>query len=224
MTRPILICRPQPGADATAARAREMGMEALVYPLFTVAPIAWEAPDPASFDALMLTSANAARHGGAALARYRSLPVFTVGETTAKAAREAGFGAVIAAGPDARATLEQIADAGYRHVLHLCGEHRVPGERPGLDVVRRAVYRSAGSGDADGLAPLLDRQPVILVHSPRAGERIAELIAPPRRARLSLIAISPAACDAAGPGWKEAIAAHSPQDSAMLVLARPLCL
>ena len=58
----MLILRPQPGADETAARARTLGLEPVVAPLFTIRPLAWEPPDPAEFDAVLLTSANAARH------------------------------------------------------------------------------------------------------------------------------------------------------------------
>jgi len=224
MTRPVLICRPQPGADATAARARELGMEALVCPLFAVEPLDWSAPAPASFDALMLTSANALRHGGEGLSRYHALPMFAVGAATARAAMDAGFTDVVEAGPDAPATLERIARAGHRHILHLGGEHFRAAEREGLTITRRAVYRSAATGTANALTPMLERSPVLLVHSPRAGARIAALIPEARRADIALIAISAAARDAAGTGWAQAIAASAPQDDVMLALARPLCL
>jgi len=200
-----------------------MGIEALVHPLFAIGPVAWDAPDPAAFDALMLTSANAARHGGEALSRYHRLPVFVTGEATARAAREAGFRNAVIAGPDAKGTLGRVVQAGHSRVLHLCGEPVTPAARPELEIVRRAVYRAVETED-DGLEAMLGRAPVILIHSPRAGERIAALIAPARRARLSLVAISPAALAAAGAGWEQAIAADDPRDSAMLALARPLCL
>lgn len=224
MSRPLLICRPRPGADATAARARQMGIEPLVHPLFAVEPLPWDAPDPALVDALMLTSANTLRHGGEALARYRRLPVFAVGEATGTAAVEAGFADVTIAGPDAPATLDRIARAGHRHVFHPGGEDVRPAEAPGLEIVRRAVYRAVETEDSGRLETLLDRRPVVLVHSPRAGARIAGLVAPEARGPLSLIAISPAARDAAGTGWEQAVAADAPKDSAMLALARHLCL
>ena len=67
-----------------------MGFEPVVVPLFEVVPLAWNA-DPEQFDAVAMTSANAARHGGAGLARFTHLPLFAVGEATADAARETGF-------------------------------------------------------------------------------------------------------------------------------------
>src|SRR5204862_3541714 len=89
--RRVIVLRPEPGASATVGRARRRGIEAVALPLFETEPIAWEAPDPARFDALLLTSANAVRLGGDQLDALRALPVHAVGEATAYAAREAGF-------------------------------------------------------------------------------------------------------------------------------------
>ncbi|MBC7987264.1 MAG: uroporphyrinogen-III synthase, partial [Sphingomonadaceae bacterium] len=89
MSRNLLIVRPEPGASATAQRARTRGWEPLVAPLFAIAPLAWAPRDPAAFDALLLTSANAVSHGGKALGKYRELPVYAVGAATAAAARAA---------------------------------------------------------------------------------------------------------------------------------------
>ena len=41
----MLVLRPEPGASATVAKARERGLDAVVMPLFTVEPVAWEAPE-----------------------------------------------------------------------------------------------------------------------------------------------------------------------------------
>ena len=89
--RRLVILRPEPGASATAARARAMGLEPVTMPLFKVEAVDWDAPDPGLFDALLLTSANAVRYAGERLRSLRQLPVYAVGEATAAAAREAGF-------------------------------------------------------------------------------------------------------------------------------------
>ena len=60
MTRPLLVLRPQPGADATAARAERRGLRAIVAPLFRIEQRAWDMPEE-PFDALLITSANCAR-------------------------------------------------------------------------------------------------------------------------------------------------------------------
>ncbi|MGE4429962.1 MAG: uroporphyrinogen-III synthase [Sphingobium sp.] len=221
--RPLLVCRPQPGADATARRAREQGLAALVYPLFRVEPLRWSPPDATGFDALVLTSANALRHGGADLSRYHALPVFAVGEATAQMARQHGFRAVTIAGPDRLALFAALARTGHRHVLHLCGEEAPTGDAGPVEVTRRIVYRSAEAGDAAGMDAMLDQGPVLMAHSPRAGARIAALVPAHRRGKLDIIAISAAAADAAGPGWRTVPVAPDPTDSAMLALALQIC-
>ena len=85
MTATLLVLRPEPGASATAARIAARGVDAVVSPLFEVRPLPWEAPPPEDFDALLLTSAQAARHGGTALGQYHSLPLYAVGAATAAA-------------------------------------------------------------------------------------------------------------------------------------------
>src|SRR3546814_7500043 len=69
VTLPLLILRPEPGASMTAGRATALGLQPVCYPLFQVRPCVWDAPDPAEFDAIMLTSANALLHGGSQLDR-----------------------------------------------------------------------------------------------------------------------------------------------------------
>ena len=58
---PLIIIRPQPGCDATLTVARDLRLNAYGFPLFEVTPVAWEGPDPADVDALLIGSANAVR-------------------------------------------------------------------------------------------------------------------------------------------------------------------
>ena len=62
---------------------------------------------------------------------------------------------------------------------------------------------------------------VVAVHSPRAGRRLGELV--DRRSRITIAAISPAAAEACGAGWKRVHAAPQPNDAALLALAARLC-
>ena len=66
---------------------------------------------------------------------------------------------------------------------------------------------------------------VVMVHSPRAAQRFAELAAEQglKRGQVTLIAISAAAAEAAGGGWKIVEHADQPTDDALLALARRLC-
>ena len=120
--RRLFILRPEPGASATAERARALGLDCVRVPLFEVEPLPWSAPDPAAFDGLLLTSANALRCGGDQLARLRSLPVHAIGEATADAARASGFD-VATTGDGALEQLLQALNPKLR-LLHLAGEVR----------------------------------------------------------------------------------------------------
>ena len=221
MTR-VLILRPRPGADATAARAAALGLDATVAPLFTVAALPWDAPAPGDHDALMLTSANAARLGGAQLAAFHALPVFAVGEATAVAAREAGFDDVRAGDADAVALLDRIAAAGFRHVLHLSGREYRDAGHPALTIDRVAVYAADPMAElpTQAMAALADGA-VALLHSPRAAARFAALAGD--RAAIRIAAISPVAAAAAGDGWACVAVADRPDDAALLAAAARLC-
>lgn len=208
MTRPLAVLRPEPGNAATAARIEAAGLRAIRLPLFAVVPVAWQAPDPADYDALLVTSANAIRHGGRGLDRLRGLPVYAVGEATAAVARSAGFEVqeVGAAGVEAI-----VARSGGARLLHLVGRDRV-------DAGIAAVTVYASDPLPVDPAPLLGS--VALVHSARAAARLGEIA--PDRARIALAAISGTAAEAAGAGWAAVAVAAAPTDAALIAAARAL--
>jgi uroporphyrinogen-III synthase len=205
----VLIVRPAPGNAATADAVAAMGLDPVVVPLFEVSPVAWEVPEPAAFDAVVMTSANAARLGGAGLARFAHLPVFAVGGATGAAAREAGF-------CDVRIGSGDATDLGAGlpgRVLHLTGaDHRpLP---TAAQVTAVAVYRSRTIDPPEPLAG-----EICLIHSPRAGARFADLV--PDRSATQIVAISPAAARACGTGWAAVhIAAHQREHAMLATLAR----
>ncbi len=214
--RRLVILRPEPGASATAERARAMGLEPVVMPLFQVEPVDWEAPDAGSFDALLLTSANAVRHGGDLLQKLRQLPVHAVGEATAAAAREAGFDIASIGDAGAERLLGSI-ESDLR-LLHLCGEHRT--EPPAKQAITAIpVYRASELPLADDLSGIEGQ--AAAVHSPRAGKRLAELAID--RSTIRVAAISEAAASAAGSGWERCEAADTPDEAALLALAARRC-
>lgn len=213
--RRLLVLRPEPGATSTVARAREEGLEAIAVPLFEIEPVAWAVPDAREFDALLLTSANAVRHGGGGLRSLRHLRVHAVGNATAEAARKAGF-SVASIGDGGVDRLLGSIDPGLR-LLHLCGEERQEPDAGRQRIASIPVYR------AKVLTPDLGNVhgAVAMIHSPRAGRRFAELVAD--RGSISLAAISSAAAQAAGDGWAQVESAAEPTDDALLALAAQLC-
>ena len=212
--RKLLLLRPEPGLSASAERARAQGIQVVTCPLFEVGPIAWKAPDPAGYDALLLTSANAIRHGGAELEKLKALPVHAVGAATGEAARRAQF-KVATVGDGDIVDLLAMLPAGSR-LLHLAGEDHRDVDDARID--RRIVYRSAAIAEPD--LPALDGL-VVAVHSPRAGRRLADLTN--GRATTVIAAISRAAAEACGAGWERVESAEKPNDESLLALAARLC-
>jgi len=214
--RRVLVLRPEPGAAATVELARACGLEAIAVPLFKVEPVAWETPDAATFDALLLTSANALRCGGPGLKALRGLPVHAVGEASAGAARSAGFD-IASAGEAGVERLLGSIDPDLK-LLHLCGEDRRSAEGMRQAITPVTVYRSRAI-DAPDLAGAPGT--VALVHSSRAGARLAALIG--ERGSIMVAAISAAAAAVVGGGWAAVETAERPSDDALLALAARLC-
>ncbi|MFD1612833.1 uroporphyrinogen-III synthase [Sphingomonas tabacisoli] len=214
--RPVLVLRPQPGADATAARAKALGLGSIVAPLFRIMPRGWEMPaEP--FDALLLTSANAARMLDDRL--DRALPVYAVGEATADAARTAGFSRIAVGQKDVAAVVAQARAEGVRSLLHLAGEDRTPFNPAGLSIETRMVYAAEPCDPQSAFAEALERGAVALLHSARAARRFRELAGAAHR----IAAISPAVLEAAGEGWAASAVADRPADDALLAAAARLC-
>lgn len=215
--RRLVILRPEPGAGQTLARARAQGWDALSIPLFEVEAVKWSAPDPAAFDGLLVTSANAVRQAGSGLEALRGLPAHAVGDATASALRDAGFRVATQGEGGVDALLNALA--GDLRLLHLAGEDRREPAASPHRITPLVVYRSVPIDAPAGLDALAGA--VALVHSPRAGQRLAELV--PDRKQTLVAAISPAAAAACGSGWERIAACDSPDDAALLSLAERLC-
>lgn len=210
------MLRPEPGASATAARARALGLEPVVVPLFVTVPRAWSLPE-AHFDAVLLTSANGARLAGPLPARLTACPAYAVGAATAAAARAAGFATVIEGDRDVAALAARAAAEGVRWMLHLAGEDRTAFDPGPIAIETRIVY----AAEAVAPPPALPDGGVALLHSARAARRFRALAGDP--ARWAIAAISATVADAAGPGWRAVAIAGRPSDPALLAAAAGLC-
>ena len=216
MTRPLLVLRPQPGADATGARARALGLKPFVTPLFRIAPLGWEMPDR-QCDAILMTSANAARSLDDRVDRM--IPVYAVGAATAEAAQAAGFASVIAGRGDVEQVVKRAAADGIGSLLHLTGVDRTGFDPEGLRIEVRAIYAAEPIDPGSEFANALQLGAVALLHSARAARRFRELAGTGHL----IAAISPAVKAAAGGGWEQAVAAGRPTDDALLAAAARLC-
>lgn len=222
---PLIVIRPQPGCAATLTAAQALGIGAQGLPLFAVRPLAWKAPKRGSFDALLIGSANALRHGGDALAGWRGTPAYAVGETTAEAARGAGLD-VVATGEGGLQGLLGALRPGHRRLLRLAGRSRVPlNPLPGISITERIVYASEAQPMPAQLAAMLEKPCVVLLHSAEAAHHFArqcDTHAIPRH-RIALAALGPRIAAAVGDGWAAVTAAATPRDHALLELAGEMC-
>ena len=216
MTRPLLILRPQPGADATAARAAAMGLESIVAPLFRIVPLDWELPDK-TFDALLVTSANAARAIDSRI--DRGAPAYAVGESTRAALADAGFAQVVAGDTNVSDLVRRAAGDGMRSLLHLAGEDRTSFDPAELTIETRVIYAAEPCDPPPAFAEALERDAVALLHSARAAKRFRGLAGAGHR----IAAISTAVLAAAGDGWAARATAMQPTDDALLAAAAELC-
>ncbi len=225
----VWVTRAQPEAAATAERLRALGHEPLVAPVLEIRSLPCFV-DTKGVAAIAFTSRNGVRffpprHGDVAL------PVFTVGDATAAAAREAGFRDIRSAGADGAALAELLTaelDPGAGAVLVV--RPRQPGfdlegalSRRGFDVRSAVVYESRPiSRDREVSLALRAEPPLraVLVHSPRAANQVAHILAgAPERTTLIAFCISQAAARPLRPLGLAAIeVAPFPNETSLLKL------
>lgn len=221
MSRPVLVLRPAPGDAATAARLAAAGLQPIRLPLFGIAPLAWGWPTVGAHDAVLLTSANAVRHAGAALERVRGLPAIAVGQATADAARAAGLDVVAIGDGNAVAALALARARGLHRIVRLTGR-----ERTLLDGVADIIVYASEPLPLPAGALAVARGAVALLHSTRAARHFAGLLERDgvARADVRLAAISGAVMAAAGEGWGASAVAATPDDAVLVDAAATLAI
>ena len=212
----LLVIRPGPGADATAARVEAAGHQALVMPLFGVEPVAWTAPPALGYDGILLTSSNAVRNCGPQLSTFARLPVYAVGKVTAEAAKKHGLCVTKTGDAGAEALLAGLGDC---RLLWLAGEDHTEIVTPvSVHIDTHIVYRSAILPIPEGFVETTMQADYVMLHSARAAAYFASLVsgAGLDKAAICLAALSENIALAAGGGWKSVRAATLPNDAALL--------
>lgn len=225
MKRPLCLIRPQPGWDASARAAHDLGLAVIGEPLFYAEPVAWE-PPTATFDGLLIGSSRVFDLAGPALHGFAHLPVYAVGGATAEAARQNGYSVARTGAGGLQSLLDSLADAPLR-LLRLGGTERIALAPPrGLDVAERAVYRMRTRPISPELQDALTAcRPVVALHSAAAAQHFASECARLLidRQLLVMLALASRAAEAAGPGWRAIHCADQPCDAALLAKALQLC-
>ena len=215
----VWVTRARPGADRTARAVADLGHEPIVAPVLEVhdLPVA----PPPSAEAVAFTSANAVA-AWVRLSADRSARVFAVGDTTANAAREAGFADVQSAAGDGAALADLIAQAAPPPVLWPRAaeiafdlEAALSGRVP---VRSLPIYETRPTSPPP--APDFD---AVLIQSPRAARRVAETLpAEAARGRLALTVSAAAARPLSGlPFATIHIAAHPDEAHLLAPLGKP---
>ena len=151
----VLVTRPHPDDETTAASLRARGFDVLRAPMLRFEPVAFHEDMNARYSAVIVTSANALRGIEPHLKGHRmvELPLFAVGDHTAAAARRAGFTHVVSANGDA-ANLRDLVLASLKAkelkkastLLYLAGAEIARDlaselEESGFRVVTQTTYR-----------------------------------------------------------------------------------
>lgn len=152
----VLVTRPAPDNQRTAAALLARGYHALLSPMLRFEAVAFQ-DDGAACEGIILTSANGVRAliHHPAMERLVDSPAFTVGDRTAEAARQAGFRNVISAKGDAEALSELVIKAATAGKIkqdavlcYFAGADRARDFSDdlgahGFEVTTRTVYRMA---------------------------------------------------------------------------------
>jgi uroporphyrinogen-III synthase len=192
----VWITRARPGAERTAERVEALGYAPVIAPVLEARPLPGVTLDLAGVGALAFTSAQGVS-AFAALTPARALPVFTVGDATAGAARNAGFAEVVSAQGDVSALAGVIAARRPGGVVLHPSAAQPAGDLVG-DLGSRGVsargvvvYETVAREPVDVLPGWLELT-AILVHSPRAAEVVAGFLQSHPLPNPCFLALSPA--------------------------------
>jgi uroporphyrinogen-III synthase len=224
--RTLWVTRAQPGADATAARLRELGVEPIVGPLLAVRAIAGADLDLTGVSALAFTSANAVA-AFAARSPERALRVFAVGDATAAAARAQRFKSVLSAQGDVAA----LAAALTSRRRELSGVILYPAAAEpsqdlaaalaavGLQVRQAAVYETVAALPSAALVERLPQIDGVLLHSAKAAQGLARFLKDHPAPALVAYCLSPqVAKTLARAGLAQRLSAAQPNETALMAL------
>jgi uroporphyrinogen-III synthase len=154
----LLVTRPEPDGERTAAKLRACGHDVDVVSLLRIEPVRDADIGSGPFAAVLMTSANApsAISDHKRLPELCALPLFVVGRRTADAARAAGFTEVTSADGNQRDLVHLVrarfAAVARQPLLYLAGEDRsgdLAGDlgAAGLSVHTVIVYRAVAASE-----------------------------------------------------------------------------
>lgn len=233
----LLITRPGDDGARLAEALRQLGHDPILEPLLTIRHLDGPPLDLAGVQAILATSANGVR---AIVGRTnkRDVPLYAVGDATAREAKEALFSEVHSANGDVMALAALVRaklDPAKGPLVHIAGTE-VAGDLAGSLAGAGFTLRSEvlyESEPANSLSPSAiaaikeERIDAVLLYSPRTAATLSRLIRKARLVRdcrrIELLCLSSAVAEAARDiPWAGTRLASEPTQEAMLALARDL--
>ena len=228
-----LVTRPREDSEAVAQALAQRGLDVMIEPLLDIETIAGAVVDSSDAQGILVTSANGIR----VLARLhpdRGLPVWTVGDASAKVARSLGYAQVESAHGDVESLAELVAarvDPTAGVLLHAAGTVNA-GDLAGrlgalgYEVRRQVLYRAVTAMDlSDDLRAALEQGSLqlALFFSPRTAATFARLVLASglgeSLARITAYGLSANVADElAGLTWANLRRAAEPTQAALLAV------
>jgi|HubBroStandDraft_1064217.scaffolds.fasta_scaffold00037_24 uroporphyrinogen-III synthase len=182
----LLVTRPADDAAALALLLEGQGHEVVIDPMLEIRRLDADLPPLDDVEALLFTSTNGVR-AFAAVSPRRDLAVYAVGDRTAEAARQAGFGEVESADGDVEALARLVASDRKPEdgaLLHVSGAVRAGNlaetlAARGFTVRHAALYEAVAAsslGAATQAAIRAGTLDGVLLFSPRTAELFAKLV------------------------------------------------
>ena len=226
----VLITRPEPDAHSVADEVRRRGHDPVVAPVIQIVVLTRE-PGPDPNETWVFTSANGVR--AAAVQGWRPHhPVFAVGNSSAGAARMAGYAIAGIGQSDAGALAALIAQQAdrTRGIIHLAGENRAGDLEAelalaGLCTQTIAIYEARAVSELPAIARnfFYGESGAVLLFSARSARILENLLndsgmAESARAHRALAFSESVANAARAMLWKSLAVASTPRLGAMLDL------
>jgi uroporphyrinogen-III synthase len=199
LTVRLLLTRPEPDTQRTAAALRAQGHDVIIAPLLRIVPIADASIGAGPWAAILITSANAAPTVAvhARVTQLRTLPVFAVGRRSADAMAAAGFADVTSADGNVSDLARLVAArmppaarllylAGEKRSGDLAGELRAHGFVVEITTIYRAIAATglppaaaeALASGIDGVLHFSRRSAEVYVDAARAAGMVANALKP----------------------------------------------
>jgi uroporphyrinogen-III synthase len=228
-----LLTRPREDSEVLAKLLAEKGVETLIDPLLEIQAIAGANVDLTGVQAILATSANGVRRL-AEKSGERSLPVFAVGDASAREATSHGFSVVHSAAGDVEALGRLVRvklDPAGGALFHAAGS-KTAGDisgmlkEAGFEVRRTILYEAkpATALSTEALAAIKAKHiDCVVFYSPRTAATFFTLAVAadiaPLCANLTALCLSQAVADKiAELPWKSVHVAEKPEQSALLAL------